>query len=79
VNSGIILLRQGPQELPYSQQRLQIMILAYVASGTLVLQGSTDTAGAVANMVVDVLVILLYTQLVLGLLNRKPRFVQTAS
>jgi len=74
---SIILLRQGPQELPFSQHLLQWLVAGYIASGMLVLQGSMETGEALANMVLDVLVILFYTHLVLRGLNKQPRFVQT--
>ena len=75
---SIILLRQGPQDLPFSPHLLQWLVAGYIASGWLVLQGSMDAGEALANMVLDVLVILFYTYLVLQALNKKPRFNQTA-
>ena len=76
---SIILLRRGPQDLPYSQRLLQWLIVIYIATGVLVLQGGVETGEALANMVLDALIILFYTHLVLAALDKKPRFTQTAS
>ncbi len=76
---SIILLKQGPQDVPYSQQLLQLLIVAYVASGVLVMHGTVEPGEALANMVLDVLVIVFYTRLVLRALRKPARFVQTAS
>ncbi len=76
---SIMLLKQGPQDLVFSRSLLQLLVIAYVASGVLVLQGSIEPGEALANMVLDVLVIVFYTRIVLHSLHKPARFVQTAS
>jgi len=58
---------------------MQILVLAYIASGVLVLQGSIQAEQAAANMIIDVVVIMFFTYIVFQALNRKPRFIQSVS
>ncbi len=74
---SILLLRSGPQDLPFSQNLLVVMLFLYITSGVLVLQDSVDSSHAAANMIVDLLVMLFFTYIVLTALDHKPRFVQT--
>jgi hypothetical protein len=76
---SILLLKQGPQDLPFSQQLLNILVLLYVAIGVMVLQGSVESGQAAGSMILDVLIILFYTYIVLNTLNKKQRFVQAAT
>lgn len=75
---SILFLKRGPQDLPYSQTLLQLLVLLYVVSGIFALQSTLGMETAAANMILDVLIILLYTRIVLTALNRRPRFTQTA-
>lgn len=76
---AIMLLKAGPQQLPYSVQLLVTLILLYLASGVLVLTTSMNTGQAAANMVLDVAVLCSFSYICLSLLRYKARFVQMVS
>ena len=76
---AILLLRAGPQHLPYSLSLFAILTLLYLASGVLVLTTAMSSAQAVANMVLDVVVLLAFSYFCLSLLKYKARFVQMVS
>lgn len=76
---SILFLKSGPQDLPYSRFLLQALIFLYVITGAAVLSSSVQDGMGAANVILDVLVTLFYTYMVLSVLDRKPRFIQTAS
>ncbi len=76
---AILLLRAGPQQLPYSLSLCATLTLLYVASGALVLTTSMNIGQAAANMALDVAVLLSFSYFCLSLLKYRARFVQTAS
>jgi len=76
---AIMLLKAGPQQLPYSVQLLVTLILLYLASGVLVLTTSMSTGQSAANMVLDVAVLCSFSYICLSLLSYKARFVQMVS
>ena len=76
---AIMLLRAGPQDIPYSAALFAMLVLLYVASGVLVLTTSMDVGQAVANMVVDVALLTAFSYVCLALLKYRARFVQTVS
>ena len=73
---AIMLLRAGPQDLPYSRSLFVISTFLYLASGVLVLTTAMSSGQAVANMVLDVVVLLAFSYFCLSLLKYKARFVQ---
>ena len=76
---AILLLRAGPQHLPYSLSLFAALALLYVASGILVLTTSMSLGQAAANMVLDIAVLLSFSYFCLSLLKYKARFVQMVS
>ena len=74
---AIMLLRAGPQDLPYSRSLFVISTFLYLASGVLVLTTAMSSGQAVANMVLDVVVLLAFSYICLSLLKYKARFVQS--
>lgn len=76
---AIMLLRAGPQHLPYSVSLCVILIAIYVASGVLVLSTSLETGHALANMMLDAVLLAAFSYICLALLNYKARFVQMVS
>jgi len=76
---AILLLRAGPQHLPYSLSLFSILTLLYLASGVLVLTTAMSSGQAVANMVLDVAVLFAFSYFCLSLLKYRARFVQMVS
>ena len=73
---AIMFLKAGPQHLPYSASLLATMTLLYLASGVLVLATAMDINQAIANMMLDVVVLFAFSYFCLALLMLKARFVQ---
>ena len=76
---AIMLLRAGPQHLPYSLPLLGALTLLYVASGVLVIASTMDVDQAIANLVLDVAVLFAFSYFCLSVLRLKARFVQMVS
>lgn len=76
---AILLLRAGPQHLPYSLSLFAILTLLYLASGVLVLTTAMSSGQAAANMVLDVAVLFAFSYFCLSLLKYRARFVQMVS
>ena len=76
---SIVMFRTGPQDLPYSQGLLQLLIVLYIISGVMAFGSLIETDIAMMNMIADVLVIMFYSYTVLGSTGRKPRFRQTVT
>lgn len=76
---AILLLRAGPQHLPYSLSLLAILTLLYLTSGVLVLTTAMSSGQAAANMVLDVAVLFAFSYFCLSLLKYRARFVQMVS
>ena len=76
---AIMLLRAGPQHLPYSPPLLGVLTLLYVASGVLVIAATMDVSQAIANLVLDVAVLFAFSYFCLSVLRLKARFVQMVS
>ncbi len=76
---AILLLKAGPQQLPYSLSLLATLTLLYLASGVLVLATSMSAGQAAANMVLDSAVLFAFSYFCLTLLKYKARFVQMVS
>ena len=76
---AILLLKAGPQHLPYSLSLLAILTLLYLTSGVLVLTTAMSSGQAAANMVLDVAVLFAFSYFCLSLLKYRARFVQMVS
>jgi hypothetical protein len=76
---SILLLKAGPQHLPYSLSLFATLTLLYLASGVLVLTTSVSIGQAAANMMLDVAVLYSFSYFCLSLLKYKARFVQMVS
>jgi hypothetical protein len=74
-----MLLRRGPEDLPASPRQLQEMILLNALSGIVVLSTRYQASLALSLMVLDLVMSLGFTWLLLRALNRRPRFLQTAT
>lgn len=72
-----MLMRSGPQDLPYSQKLLRLLTVFYVITGMLAFRSMLDSETALSNMILDVLVMFGYTWLLLRTFDRRARFVQT--
>ena len=75
----IMLLRRGPQDLPYSAALLVSLMFFYVASGTLVLSTTLGAGQAAVNMALDAVLLSAFSYICLSLLNYRARFVQMVS
>lgn len=73
----ICLLRAGPQDLPASSALLALTLLAYIASGVVVLLPGADFSSAVGQALVDALLLAALVRLVLGWRGYPGRFEQT--
>ena len=76
---AIMLLKAGPQHLPYSIPLLGGLTVLYLASGVLVLAASMRTGQAIANLMLDVAVLFAFSYFCLSVLKLKARFVQMVS
>ena len=76
---AIMLLKAGPQHLPYSLSLLASLTLLYLVSGVLVLTASMSIGQAVASLTLDVVVLFAFSYFCLSLLQFKARFVQTGA
>jgi hypothetical protein len=76
---SIILLQRGPEDVPASPRLLQEMILLNLFTGIVVLSAHYGVDMAMYSSLVDLAVSLAFTGLMLVVLNRRPRFVQTAA
>ncbi|MGB5276865.1 MAG: hypothetical protein WBO73_19015 [Gammaproteobacteria bacterium] len=73
---AIMLLKAGPQHLPYSVSLLISLTLFYLASGVLVLATSMSIGQAVANLTLDIVVLFAFSYFCLSLLHYRARLVQ---
>ena len=76
---AIMLLRAGPQHMPYSISLLGILTAFYLVSGVLVIVTSMSVAQAAANLMLDVAVLFAFSYFCLSVLRLKARFVQMVS
>jgi len=76
---AIMLLKAGPQHLPYSLSLLAFLTMLYLLSGVLVLSASMSIGQAMANLTLDVVVLFAFSYFCLSLLQHKARFVQTVA
>ncbi len=76
---AIMFLKAGPQQLPYSRSLFATLTFLYLVSGVLVLNTAMNTGQAVANMMLDTMVLFAFSYFCLSLLTFKARFVQMVS
>lgn len=76
---AIMLLKAGPQHLPYSVFLCAILVAFYVASGVLVLATTLSPAQALANMGLDAALLSAFSYICLSLLRLRARFIQMLS
>ncbi|MGD2052996.1 MAG: hypothetical protein PVG45_02730 [Gammaproteobacteria bacterium] len=76
---AIMLLRAGPQDVPYSTSLLAAVTFLYLAGGIVVLTTALATSQAVANMMLDIAVLFAFSYFCLSLLGFRARFVQTVT
>ena len=76
---AIMLLRAGPQHLPYSASLCAILVVFYIASGVLVLTTTMDAGQAIANMLLDAVLLFAFSYICLTLLKYRARLVQMVS
>ena len=76
---SIILLQRGPEDVPASPRLLQEMILLNLFTAIVVLSAQYGVDLAMYSSLLDLGLSLAFAGLLLVLLNRRPRFVQTAA
>ena len=73
---AIMLLRAGPQHLPYSASLCAILVVFYIASGVLVLTTTLDAGQAIANMLLDAVLLFAFSYICLALLDYMAQLAQ---
>lgn len=76
---NICLLRKGPQDIPHSQNILRLTILGYAAVSYLILQISADSLSALLQVATEIIITISFVGLLLSMVNKPYRLVQTAS
>lgn len=76
---AIMLLKAGPQHLPYSVSLCAGLLGLYVLTGVLVLAATLGAGQAAANMVLDAVLLAAFSYICLSLLDYRARFVQMVS
>jgi len=74
----ICLLTHGPEDLPHSTLLLQIMLVLYFVSGCLSMWPAIDLADSIWVMLLDILILLMFSWVCLLAFNKRSRFIQTA-
>ncbi len=75
----MLLLKAGPEDLPYSLALMTRVIFLYLISGMLVVVGIVDASLAMARMLLNIAIVLSFSYMILSALNLKSRFVQTGT
>ena len=75
----ILLLRRGPQDLPYSSGLLAALILLALAIGLAVAAQRATIAAAAPQLAFEILLVLALAWVPLVVARRRERFVQTAT
>jgi len=76
---AVMLLQAGPQHLPASTRLLAATLLLYLVTGLLILLPELGAAPALANVLLDIVVMTSFCYLMLSMLKYGGRFVQTVS
>jgi hypothetical protein len=77
--SAVILLKLGPEDVPYSLRLLQRGLVLYLISGLMLLIGRVDNTTALLQVLVDVSIMLGFSYSVLASLHKRARYIQTAT
>lgn len=72
-----MLLKLGPEDVPYSHRLLRQVIIFNAISGIIVLSTRVEAQLAVMNMALDLGLLFGFSYFLLRALNKLPRFVQT--
>lgn len=73
----MLLLRGGPQDMPYSTSLSQRMVFLYWFSGLVVLATTLRPEAFIASMTLSVALMAGYLYAVLALVGKSPRYAQT--
>jgi len=76
---NICLLRKGPQDISHSQPVLRLTMLGYAAVSYLILQMSADSLTALLQVATELIITISFVALLLSMVNKPYRFVQTTS
>ncbi|WP_305910056.1 hypothetical protein Q9L42_002235 [Methylomarinum sp. Ch1-1] len=74
----IVIFRKGPQDIPASQWLLRLLIPVYMAINFLILKLSADASSALQQVLVEVVLIIVFSWGLLSLFGKPERFRQTA-
>jgi hypothetical protein len=73
----MVVLSRAPQDLPYRPQLAWMMALIYVVTGFFILQATARVDHALLDMLVMLMTQAGFTYVLLIIINKQPRFVQT--
>lgn len=76
---NICLLRKGPQDISHSQHILRLTMLGYAAVSYLILQISANSLTALLQVATELIITISFVALLLSMVNKPYRFVQTVS
>jgi hypothetical protein len=76
---ALMLLKSGPQDLPYSSKLTVLLAAVYIVSGIMVLNTTLKPEDMVSGIVLGFAVQYVFTWSILKALNKIARFVQTFS
>jgi len=76
---NICLLSQGPQDLPHSSLLLRILMVVYFLTGSFSMLSSTSFEEAVLIMMLDLIVLVLFSWFCLQAFKKQARFVQATT
>jgi len=75
----LCLFRKGPQDIPYSQALFRLSIISYALVSYLLLQLSITSLQALLQVIIEIILVLIFSLAILSLTNKRSRFMQTAS
>lgn len=75
----ICLFKKGPQDIPSSYGLLYVLIVVYALISFLVLFIGAGWFDAVLQVLVEIALVIVFTKIMLGLIRKPERYVQTAS
>ncbi len=76
---GILLIKKGPQDLPFSISLMKLSLIVYFLTGLPGLMISIEFGQAVLAMALDVVVLLLFVYACLQAFSKSERFVQSVT
>jgi len=75
----ICLLSNGPEDLPYSQILFQLMLFVYFFTGCLSMWPALAVSDSLGIMLLDTIILLVFSWVCLIAFNKRSRFLQTAT